>query len=172
MKLMEIKTDYKIFLDMDGVFADFSGGIEKIFPEPHSEEKYETDPKYKKEMWKKIGEYQKEGGELWYGLDMMSDGQELWDYVKKHNPTFLSATGRSRHKETADEKRRWLDDKFGNVPAIFVKAAAEKHKEADKHHILIDDKMKAIDPWVNAGGIGILHTSAEETIRRLKDLGL
>ena len=172
MKLMEIKNGYKVFLDMDGVFADFAKGIEKILPEPHSESKYENDPKYKKKMWDTIGEYQKKGGELWYELDLLPDAMALWNYVKKYDPSFLSATGRSNQKQTADQKRRWLDDKFGNVPAVFVMAAADKHKEADKNHILIDDKMKAIDPWVKAGGIGILHTSAEETIRRLKDLGL
>jgi len=173
MKLMEIKTDYKIFLDMDGVYADFAKGIEKIMNgEPHSEDKYETDPKYKKKMWDIVGEYQKDGGELWYELDLLPDAMTLWNYVKKHNPTFLSATGHTNFKHTQDQKRRWLDEKFGNIPAIFVKNAADKKKEAAEHHILVDDKAKAIDPWVKAGGIGILHRSAQDTIAKLKDLGL
>ena len=38
--------------------------------------------------------------------------------------------------------------------------------------ILIDDRLKSIGPWRQKGGIGILHTDANETIRQLKRLGL
>lgn len=173
MKLMEIKNGYNLFLDMDGVFADFGKGIEKLMLNvPYSEYRYDTDPEYKKRMWELVGEYQKDGDEFWYDLDLLPDAMTLWNYVKKYNPTFLSATGRTNHEHTKDQKRRWIDEKFGDIPGIFVHSAEDKKKEADENHILIDDKMKAIEPWVNAGGIGILHTSAQETIARLKDLGL
>jgi len=35
-----------------------------------------------------------------------------------------------------------------------------------------DDRESNIDQWRAAGGIGILHTSASDTIRQLKKLGL
>jgi hypothetical protein len=38
--------------------------------------------------------------------------------------------------------------------------------------ILIDDMEQTIREWRNAGGIGILHTSAADTIKELKKLGL
>ena len=37
-------------------------------------------------------------------------------------------------------------------------------------NVLIDDRPKNIEAWENAGGIGILHTSAKETINKLKEL--
>ena len=43
---------------------------------------------------------------------------------------------------------------------------------ANEHSILIDDMQKNIDQWKAAGGIGILHTNAKDTIKKLKDLGL
>ena len=49
---------------------------------------------------------------------------------------------------------------------------ADKHEYAAPNHILIDDRDKAILPWREAGGIGILHTSANDTIAQLKELGL
>ena len=36
--------------------------------------------------------------------------------------------------------------------------------------ILIDDRMHSIGPWRSAGGIGILHTSASQSIGELKTL--
>ena len=39
-----------------------------------------------------------------------------------------------------------------------------------KGSVLIDDRQKNIDAWIEAGGIGILHTSAANTINQLKAL--
>ena len=36
--------------------------------------------------------------------------------------------------------------------------------------VLIDDRQKNIDAWNDAGGIGIVHTSAKNTINALKSL--
>lgn len=174
MRLVEIKQNsYKLYLDLDGVFSDFIAGVEKLTGKPHSEERYETDKKYKKEMWDAIGKYHKEGGELWYELKLLPDAMQLWTYVKKYNPTFLSATGTSNSKSTEDEKKRWLNEKFGkNVKAKFVKRAEDKQQYAGPKNVLIDDKEKAIIPWIKAGGIGIIHTGAYNTIQQLKQLGL
>ena len=174
MKLDEIaKEKYELFLDIDGVFADFEKGVEKLTGQPHEETKYDTDPKYKKAMWAAVNKYREEGGELWYELELLPDAMELWDYAKKYNPTFLTATGVTARAKTMEEKGRWLDEKFGkDIPRIMVPSAGDKHKHAKKNRILIDDKKKALDPWIKAGGIGILHTSASDTIKQLKDLGL
>jgi hypothetical protein len=36
--------------------------------------------------------------------------------------------------------------------------------------ILVDDRNKSIDPWVEAGGIGVLHKSVPDTIGQLREL--
>ena len=41
---------------------------------------------------------------------------------------------------------------------------------AQKKNVLIDDRPKNIEAWEAAGGIGILHTSAADTIDQLKKL--
>jgi len=35
---------------------------------------------------------------------------------------------------------------------------------------LIDDLPRNIDPWIEAGGIGILHKNTEDTIKKLKKI--
>lgn len=159
---------------MDGVVSNFDAGISKLLGEPYDDNKYENDKEYKKKMRDAIKKHKKEGGQPWYELPMLPDAMQLWTYIKLYKPTFLSATGVPGSESVEKEKRRWLDEKFGkNVPAIFVKKAADKQQEAKSNkHILIDDKPKAINPWKSAGGIGILHTSASSTIQQLKQLGL
>jgi hypothetical protein len=174
MRLYEVtKGEYEIFLDIDGVFADFDKGVQKILDEPYSERRYEKEPKFKKKMWDTINKYRKDGKEFWFNLELLPDAMDLWNYTKKYNPTFLTATGTSGKEKTEDEKRRWVADKFGkNVPVLVVEAARDKKKHSKENRILVDDKEKAIKPWEEAGGIGILHTSSANTIKELKKLGL
>jgi hypothetical protein len=106
-------------------------------------------------------------------MDPMPDAFVLWDHIKKYGPIILSATG---HVHTAPtEKREWVKRHLGitaAATAILVSSAADKARYATPGSILIDDRAKAIDPWIAAGGIGILHTSAEDTIAKLKEMGL
>lgn len=169
MKLEDInKQEYKLYVDMDGVVADFEAGITKLLGEPHDESQYEADSKYRSKMWKAVAKYK---GELWYELPPMSDAFELWNYVKRYNPEMLTATGNPQYN-AGPQKLRWIKEKFGNVKVNITRKATEKAQYACPQCILIDDKMKAIGPWREAGGIGILHTSAANTINELKKLGL
>jgi hypothetical protein len=61
-----------------------------------------------------------------------------------------------------------------NIPGtkLILSKAENKKDYARPNSILIDDNVKNIADWIGAGGIGILHTSAEDTIKQLKKLGL
>ena len=43
---------------------------------------------------------------------------------------------------------------------------------ASPNAILIDDRKDNIEQWIEAGGIGIHHTSTNSTIKKLQKLGL
>lgn len=161
--------DYKLFVDLDGVLVDFLSGVHKFIPD-YSEQKYETDKKFRDRLWDIIKAHAKEGGKFWFDLQPMSDMKQLWNYVKSYNPEILTATGHGV-KSAGEQKTDWVKKYLGNIPVHLVMQAKDKQKYAAKNHILIDDKRKAIDPWVAAGGIGILHTSAASTIEQLKKLG-
>lgn len=172
------EVTFEIFVDLDGVLAAFSKGMSKAVYEvygeviAHNEDEYERNKEYQKKMWKACWEYQSRGGELWYELDLMPDAMDLWNYIKHHNPQILSATG---HKKFGAEgqKRRWVPEKFGDgIVVNLTFSASEKAIYAAPNRILIDDKLKAINPWEEAGGIGVHHTSAVDSIRKLKALGI
>jgi len=172
MLMEEVKsTQYKIYVDLDGVLADFIDGINKLLNKSYSQKKYNSNPKYKKEMWDAVNEYSHKGGKLWQELELLPDAKELWDYIEKYNPEILSSCGGD--EGARKQKPIWVESKFGkNVKVNIANRSNLKAEFASADSILIDDSKKSIDPWVAAGGIGILHTSAKNTIAELKKLGL
>jgi hypothetical protein len=60
----------------------------------------------------------------------------------------------------------------GEYRKLLLYPRAQKMLFANEGKILIDDMEQTIREWKNAGGVGILHTSASDTISQLKKLGL
>jgi hypothetical protein len=154
------KADYKIYCDMDGVIVDFDKGYKEL---TGKEASFDTP---KEEFWAPI---QKAGAEFWIKLQWMPDGKQLWNYIKPYNPQLLSAP--SRDESSKIGKFVWVKR---NVPGskLILRSAERKQEFATPNSILIDDRADNIQRWKDAGGIGIHHTSAADTIQQLKDLGL
>ena len=49
---------------------------------------------------------------------------------------------------------------------------SEKYIYAKPRHILIDDTPEKIKGWTNAGGLGILHRNAGDSINEIKQIFL
>lgn len=171
---------YKIFADMDGVLTNFDKGVTRILKFIHgadcpdyNEDEFERNKDYRTLMWNTVWEYQtKHQGEMWYELMPLDDAEILWEYITRHHVEILTATGPPEYG-AGEQKHRWVADVMcSSVKVNLTRKAAEKAKYAASNHILIDDKEKAINPWREAGGVGILHTSAASTINQLKHLGL
>ena len=158
-----VKTEnkeYKIYCDMDGVLVDFDKGYKDL---TGTEASFSTDPK---EFWAPI---HKMGAAFWIKLKWMSDGKQLWSYIDKYNPELLSAP--SRDESSKIGKFVWVKR---NMPGtkLILRPAEQKQQFAKPNSILIDDRADNIQRWKDAGGIGIVHTSAADTIKQLQDLGL
>ena len=153
--------DYKIYCDMDGVLADFESGYEKLTG-------VDLKGEFKKgeDFWDPIS---KAGIGFWAGLKWMPDGQKLWDYLKPFDPVLLSAP--SREQSSRIGKSVWVKYKLPGTKLI-LRYAKQKQQLATPESILIDDRQVNIDQWEAAGGIGILHTSTDNTISQLQKLGL
>ena len=158
------KKEYTIYSDMDGVLVDFNNRFKRfsggIHPSDY-EQKYGIE-----KFWELIDST---GVRFWVGMPWMSDGKQLWDYIKKYNPLLLSSPSRANHSRMG--KRIW---RKRNLPStkLVLAYAANKQNYATPDSILIDDRESNIDQWVKAGGIGILHTDTASTIKKLKELGL
>ena len=157
------KPKYDIFLDLDGVLADFdthfqtiSGGI----PPTEYESTYG-----KSKFWDLIGEH---GSEWWVNIPWMKDGDELYNYVKKYKPQILTTPSRSQDSRLG--KEQWAKNHTSGVRVNFSFDKGEFAMPGNS--ILIDDKEKNIKSFENAGGIGILHKNTKNTINQLQILGL
>jgi lambda repressor-like predicted transcriptional regulator len=154
------KGDYKIYCDMDGVIVDFDKGYKELTGRDAS---FDIP---KEEFWAPIS---KAGAPFWIKLKWMPDGKQLWDYIKEYNPELLSAP--SREESSKMGKRIWVKRELPGTKLI-LRQAERKQEFATPNSILIDDRADNIQRWKDAGGIGIVHTSAADTIQQLKDLGL
>ena len=151
-----------VYLDMDGVLADFFGGLEERFDVKH---------------WKDIPNIEAALDSLkhtafFYKLEPFSKTNYLINFVKKLCGTdwgICSSPLRGDEYNSAYHKRRWLE-KYGYEPLtqniIFT---ANKHKYAvspvdGKPNILVDDKPSNIARWVEAGGIGIPYQANENDL--------
>lgn len=172
MKLHEVKEEqkYKIYVDMDGVLVNFLKGIEKKLGHPHSEARYSKDSAYRKRFWREVLRDEN----FWFHLEPMDDMKKLWDFVKKYDPEILTAVGNSKPDHARSQKKKWIKKYLGSgVKVNSTLHGSEKGPQfGGENKILIDDQPKSINPWKKAGGIGILHTSAAKTIKRLQKLGL
>ena len=87
----------------------------------------------------------------------------------KYNPILLSAP--SKEESSKIGKRVWKNNNLPDTKLILTPAKF-KQKYSGENKILIDDREDNIQQWKDKGGIGILHTSAADTIKQLKELGL
>ena len=170
MKMTDLKpSDYQLYVDLDGVLADLHTEIERVLDIKITMSGGDTDWDNADEIWRRLQEL---GEPDFSKLKKLPDADKLWNYVIKHNPSVLTATGRPA-EENAQEKVVWVKTNLTGYKDIHTVVASRlKAQFATPESILIDDRMKSIGPWRQAGGIGILHTSADETIKELKKLGL
>lgn len=173
----KMNITYKIYVDLDGVLTDFVGQFQKYANTSLTPHEYEAkNGKY--EFQKEINRLE----EFWTTMPWMPDGKELFEALRPLNPTILSAP--SKDPKSTSGKVKWLKDNL-LLPNYNLQTKA-KHGwdgsskiilNADKfrycsgpNDILIDDTGKKIIPWVNKGGIGILHTDTKNTLNKLKEL--
>lgn len=149
-----------IFVDLDGVLVNFNKEFEEAFGQSAKQTFAELGDDYTWALIDKIPNF-------WLDMDPMPDAEVLWNYIKQYNPTVLTKPAESVHN-CKKEKIEWVKKYLGEgVEVVF---ASNKGKYATKDSILIDDKEENIESWEANDGIGILHTSAENTIKQLEKI--
>ncbi len=85
----------------------------------------------------------------------------------------LSALGKSNKidNKTSLGKLAWLRHNIPSLQLDDIILVENKHKK--RHYskpgdIIIDDTPLVIQEWIQKGGIGILHRTADDTITKLK----
>jgi len=151
-----------IFLDCDGVLADFDKRAHEIFgmfsreyEELHGSEAF----------WNKL--YSTPN--FFTDLEPMPDAYELVEAVEHLNPIIL--TGCPRGGWATRQKLEWRDKYFPKLHLITC-LSKEKSIYCRPGDVIVDDWPKHIDAWTSNSGHWILHTSAKQSIAELKALGI
>ena len=152
----------KVFIDMDGVLSDFDKTII---------EKFGTKKEWAN-RWDLLPE------DFFFSLPKMSDADELVNHISgqfewhvltaiPNLPVFL---------ECRMQKMQWIYKHYKIYPVrIHCVFQREKQYYAVEENlspnILIDDCESNVTDWKSKGGIAILHTSANDSIREFQQLG-
>jgi hypothetical protein len=169
----------RVFCDLDGVLVDFNRGFKMIDANKDKLSPKEYEEKYGIEkMWEMVDEA---GDSYWANLKWMKDGRELWDYLSQFDPIILSSPSRSKH--SVHGKMKWINRNLGIGqekptksskkwdPESRIILSGYKYKFAQgENDILIDDTEQKIKDWTEAGGTGILHNDATDTIRVMEEI--
>jgi 5'(3')-deoxyribonucleotidase len=170
MKAFEVsstKTDSLIYVDMDGVLADFFGEVAR----QHHVKKFRDVHK-----GGGISQHAKKSG-FFRNLPLLPNATHLIKGILQRAGEYniLSSPLMSDVEGSSDEKTQWLNHYFKNMPPEEILFTHEKYQYAKRPdstpNILIDDYPTNIALWRSWGGIGILYKDAE-CDRVLKELDL
>ena len=184
LKEAENSFPYQIYCDMDGVLVDLVGAVLETAQQDADDETLrkgvekiigidwkwtEENPKYQKAL-DYINDMVSDDVQFWADLPPAADKDALWDFISPFNPCVLSHPW---DQASADGKLLWTGEHLSPQPKdIYL--TGDKHKyalnEDGAPNLLIDDFEKYINPWRQAGGIAIHHTSAEDTMQQLKEI--
>jgi hypothetical protein len=152
-----------IYLDMDGVIADFVKRYKEMYHmEPKEAEK-------KKEFNKFFDEFIKTN--QFATLEKMPGADIGLEFLRKSPvPTHIlsSTANEERYDDISKQKMIWLQTHGITFNPVFVPGKKHKYKYAAPDRIIIDDTESVINDWKKAGGIGILHKDWVTTLAILK----
>ena len=163
----------KIYFDMDGVLADFDRGVRELCGMEVPDQGTRT-PEQDGIMWEAIRKID----HFYDRLELMPGAKEMFDAVYgKYGDRCEILTGIPKEKRgivtAAEDKISWMKRILSDRIKVNICYRAEKIlKCTGPETVLIDDLKKNIDEWQGKDGTGILHISAEETMKELKNLGI
>lgn len=152
----------QLFLDMDGVLADFDKRAQQILGVPPHQ--YET-VMGAKAFWDRL----QSTPDFYNSFDLMLDAPFLLDAVAHLDPIVL--TGVPMGDWAAPQKRTWVKRMARGLPVICCRAK-DKSLHMSPGDVIVDDRIEHAHLWNAKGGIWVQHTSAYESIGKLRDLGI
>lgn len=155
----------KIYIDMDGVVADFNKFVSEILGREIGWEGRDLSD----EEWQTLCNVDK----LYFKLPLIQDSTKLVALAKSFSTRFdiefLTAVPRTTSIPSAgQDKIDWINKYYPGMKVNFGPYSRDKKNWAKPGYILIDDKRSNVVDWAMKGGLSIFHTGDyEQTINNL-----
>lgn len=155
---------HRIFLDLDGVVADFDAKFKQKFGMTADQ------ADEKQILWKLMHNVQ----DFYLEMPLMPDAHELVAYLKSlEYPTIVltAIPRRNTMPHVEEHKKTWVKENLGDLEFRIGPFSRDKVKHLEySTDILIDDRRSNIEAWDAAGGIAIHHLNAAKTISILQGI--
>ncbi len=156
-----------LYLDMDGVVADFDEYAARTLGVPPSQGIYPD------EIWYKLATNARLYRDLIptpYASQLVYRCEQFCNR-KQYDLKFLTAVPKGNDVPWAFyDKVYWARNYFATIPVMFGPFSKNKHQHCQPGDILIDDRLSNIEEWRAAGGIAIHHVDFDTTITALDSL--
>ena len=163
--LGEIASTSKVYVDMDGVLADFFGEWQKLIGSD----------------WRKVKDIEpalqkiRDKDNFWLDLPLLPQAKNLLGVIKKVKGSYtILSSPLPNDPNSEPHKREWIKKNLSFFPPENVIITHDKPKYATNSdgtpNILIDDFGKNIASWEAAGGEGFKHKDHkfERTAKAIK----
>jgi 5'(3')-deoxyribonucleotidase len=157
----------KIYLDMDGVVADFRSYATGKIGLQHPA----VGDLYPDADWHRL----RDNPHLFLQLPIMARANELVNLARKYRDQlgwelmFLTAIPHNNDLPWAfHDKAEWARLYFTDIPVHFGPYSSDKHLHCSKGDILVDDRLDNCRDWEHAGGIAFkVDRTLDSVIQRL-----
>lgn len=157
----------RIFLDLDGVLADFTGHVDSLrvaeglprLPPRGDEKKDEAAERAYQAFWA----WMAGKPNIYQDLPPLPGAQQLVDYCREligyeHVRVLTAIPSKDTMPQAEADKRIWLRAHIeGPIEMRTGPFAKDKHKHCRPGDLLIDDDERNINDWIRAGGMAIHH---------------
>ena len=161
-----IQMSSRVYVDMDGVIADFFSALAEFRKVNHWKDKGEIT------IDTSIKELQ--GTNFFETLPVFPFAKKLVDLVKSYTggDWYINTSPlRDDHKNSEYYKTKWLEKHNFDPKDIIVTKRKESYavdKKTGIPNILIDDRPKNLERWVARGGVGIRYQANEDSLDLIK----
>jgi len=164
--LGEIASATEIYVDMDGVLADFFGSWAKLMGKDNYRDIKDVEPALQKI---------KDTENFWLDLPLTNNAKGLLGLIKKVKGEYkILSSPLPGDPNSEPHKREWIKKHLDFFPPTDVIITHDKAKYATQKdgtpNILIDDYGVNINKWESSGGIGFKHKDHkfERTAKNIK----
>ena len=142
----------KIYFDLDGVLASFEGRYNELFPgiDIHNRLAFNKNAR----LFNSINFF-RTLPRIEHGIELLT---EL--YYQGYNVEILTAVGDFDFKENSWDKLKWIEENIPfKIKTNIVRKWYDKSIYANSTTLLIDDRQKGVDNFIEFGGHSILYTN-------------